>query len=101
MQNMGRAGEVEPYSSVWIPNFILLAVIIYTSYKMQKDLPFRLTGWVANRAMMCYEIFMNISSKLLPSSHHQDIKPLKYGRNRQILNETTKKILQEKMRNLK
>jgi lipopolysaccharide export system permease protein len=101
MQNMGRAGEVEPYSSVWIPNIILLAVIIYTSYKMQKDLPFRLTGWVANRAMMCYEIFMNISSKLLPSSHHQDIKPLRYGRNRQTLNETTKKILQEKMRNLK
>ena len=101
MQNMGRAGEVEPYSSVWIPNFILLAVIIYTSYKMQKDLPFKLTGWVADRALMYYEFFMNISSKLLSSPHHQGIKPLKYGRSRQILNETTKKILQKKMQNLK
>ncbi|SVA21079.1 uncharacterized protein METZ01_LOCUS73933, partial [marine metagenome] len=40
MQNMGKSGEIEPYLSVWLPNIIVLGIIIYTSYKMQKDLPF-------------------------------------------------------------
>lgn len=101
MQNMGRAGEVEPYSSVWIPNFILLGIITYTSYKMQKDLPFKLTGWVTDRVIISYETFKNIYLKLFPPSHHPGIRPLKYGRNRQALDETTKKIVREKMKNLK
>ena len=42
MQNMGKSGEIEPYLSVWLPNIIVLGIIIYTSYKMQKDLPFKL-----------------------------------------------------------
>ena len=39
-QNMGKSGQVEPYSSIWVPNIIIFFVIVYTSYKMQKDLPF-------------------------------------------------------------
>ena len=42
MQNMGKSGKIEPYLSVWLPNIIVLGIIIYTSYKMQKDLPFKL-----------------------------------------------------------
>ena len=42
MQDMGKSGEIEPYLSVWLPNIIVLGIIIYTSYKMQKDLPFKL-----------------------------------------------------------
>lgn len=101
MQNMGEAGKIEPYSSVWIPNIIMLVITIYTSYKMQKDLPFRLTGWVADRAIVIYEISRNIFSKLVPQSSRPGIKPLKYGRNREALDETTKKIMREKMQNLK
>jgi len=39
-QNMGKSGKIEPYSSIWVPNVIIFCVIVYTSYKMQKDLPF-------------------------------------------------------------
>ena len=42
MQDMGKSGGIEPYLSVWLPNIIVLGIIIYTSYKMQKDLPFKL-----------------------------------------------------------
>jgi len=101
MQNMGRAGQVEAYSSVWIPNCILLGIIIYTTYKMQKDLPFKFTGWVTDRAIISYEMLKNIYSSFIPQSNHEDIKPLKYGRKRQALDEATKKIMQEKLRNLK
>ena len=101
MQNMGKVGKIEPYSSVWIPNIIMLVITIYTSYKMQKDLPFRLTGWVADRAIVIYEISRNIFSKLVPQSSRPGIKPLKYGRNREALDETTKKIMRKKMQNLK
>ena len=101
MQNMGRVGKLEPYSSVWIPNIIMLMITIYTSYKMQKDLPFRLTEWVADRTIIIYEFSRNTLSKLVPQSPRQNIKPLKYGRNREVLDETTKKIMREKMQNLK
>ena len=101
MQNMGRVGKLEPYSSVWIPNIIMLMITIYTSYKMQKDLPFRLTEWVADRTIIIYEFSRNTLSKLVPQSPRQNIKPLKYGRNREVLDETTKKIMRKKMQNLK
>lgn len=42
MQDMGKSGGIEPYLSVWLPNIIVLGIIICTSYKMQKDLPFKL-----------------------------------------------------------
>ena len=101
MQNMGRAGEVEPYSSVWIPNITLLGIIIYTSYKMQKDLPFKLTTWIANWGVLSFEIIKTIYSKLIPLSHNQDIRPLKYSRNRQNLDETAKRIMGEKIKKIK
>ena len=30
-QNMGKSGEVEPYSSIWVPNIIIFCVIIYNT----------------------------------------------------------------------
>ena len=40
-QNLGRIGKIHSYTSVWIPNAILIIVVIYVVYKMQKELPFR------------------------------------------------------------
>ena len=39
-QNFGKAGEINPLLSVWIPNFILIILAIYLSYKTQKETPF-------------------------------------------------------------
>jgi lipopolysaccharide export system permease protein len=41
-QNLGRVGELNPYLSVWIPNIILLSIVSYFAYKMQKEVPFTL-----------------------------------------------------------
>lgn len=101
MQNMGKAGEIEPYSSVWIPNIILIVVITYTSYKMQKDLPFKLSEWIADRIIILYKLFKIIFSKLILPSQDKNIRPLKIGRNKKILNESTKKLLREKIKILK
>ncbi|KMP11485.1 hypothetical protein UR09_03195 [Candidatus Nitromaritima sp. SCGC AAA799-A02] len=101
MQNMGRLGKVEPYSSVWIPNIIMLVITVYTTYKMQKELPFKLTGWVADRAITTYELFKNIYTKLVLADKRSSVRPLKYGRNREALDETTRRIMREKMQNLK
>ena len=43
----------------------------------------------------------NIYSKLIPQQNHQNIRPLKYDRNRRALDEATKKILRKKIKNLK
>ena len=40
-QNLGRIGKIHAYTSVWIPNIILVLVVIYVVYKMQKELPFK------------------------------------------------------------
>ena len=101
MQNMGRAGAIEPYSSVWFPNFILIGIITYTSYKMQKDLPFQLIGWFIDHTATTYEIFKNIVTKVLPASDRKRIAPLKYGPNRQALDQSTRKIMREKIKKLK
>ena len=101
VQNMGKVGKIEPYSSVWIPNFIVLGVIIYTSYRMQKDLPFQLIGWFIDHTVTTYEIFKNIFTKVLPSSDRKRITPLKYGPNRQALDQNTRKIMREKIKKLK
>jgi len=101
VQNMGKVGKIEPYSSVWIPNFIVLGVIIYTSYRMQKDLPFQLIGWFIDHTVTTYEIFKNIFTKVLPSSDRKRITPLKYGPNRQALDQSTRKIMRKKIKKLK
>ena len=41
MQNFGRAGAINPYFSVWIPNIVLLIFTLYIGYKTQKEMPFR------------------------------------------------------------
>ena len=101
MQNMGRAGEVEPYSSVWIPNIILLTIIVYTSYKMQKDLPFKFTEWLADHAVISYDILKEVFSKLFPLPYRHRIKPIKYNKNRKQLDEAAKDIMKKKMNKLK
>jgi lipopolysaccharide export system permease protein len=101
MQNMGKIGRIEPFISVWVPNIAILGIIIYTSFKMQRDLPFTFTRSLFDRLIILYiaikMFFLNFSSKSL----HKDIPPLKYGSNRQTIDEKTRKILQEKTKTLK
>ncbi|MCH8157719.1 MAG: LptF/LptG family permease [Nitrospinae bacterium] len=100
-QNMGRVGKLEPYSCVWIPNIILLVITIYMTYKMQKELPFKLTGWITDQALSAYDFFKRVYATLIPPSPRPGVRPLKYGRNRKALDDTTRRIMQEKMQNLK
>lgn len=100
-QNMGRVGKLEPYSSVWIPNLILLGITLYMTYKMQKEIPFKLTGWIADQAISVYDFFKKVYTTLVPPDPRSGVRPLKYGRNRKALDETTRRIIQEKMQNLK
>ena len=45
MQNMGKSGVIDAYFSVWIPNIFVLGIIIYTTYKMQKNFQFNLINF--------------------------------------------------------
>lgn len=45
-QNLGSIGKINPLMSVWIPNVIFTTVMVYLVYKMQKELPFKLSSWV-------------------------------------------------------
>ena len=65
-QNMGKSGQVEPYSSIWVPNIIVLFVIVYTSYKMQKDLPFNLTNRIVDNLSTIHKLLSPFYLKLLP-----------------------------------
>ena len=40
MQNMAKAGAVEPYSSIWIPNFIVLGVAAKTAAADSNNMPY-------------------------------------------------------------
>ena len=62
-QNLGRIGEIDSYTSVWIPNMILFILVIYSSYKMQKEVPFQGIGKLNNFFITCYETFRNIKKK--------------------------------------
>ena len=73
-QNMGKSGEVEPYSSIWIPNIIIFCVIIYTSYKMQKDIPFNFINQIIDYASSIRKSLSILYIKLLPQ----------YSKNRNI-----------------
>ena len=73
-QNMGKSGEVEPYSSIWVPNIIIFCVIIYTSYKMQKDIPFNFTNQIIDYASSIRKSLSILYIKLLPQ----------YSKNRNI-----------------
>jgi len=90
-QNMGKSGQVEPYSSIWVPNIIIFFVIVYTSYKMQKDLPFNLTNRIVDNLSTIHKLLSPFYLKLLPGTDHNRMKSLKYEENKQINENNTKK----------
>jgi len=67
-QNMGKSGQIEPYSSIWVPNIIMFFVIIYTSYKMQKDLPFNFTNRIVDNLSTIHKLLSPFYLKLRPST---------------------------------
>ena len=91
-QNMGKSGQVEPYSSIWVPNIIVLFVIVYTSYKMQKDLPFNLTNRIVDNLSTIHKLLSPFYLKLLPGTDNNRIKSLKYEASRQVDENNTKKV---------
>jgi lipopolysaccharide export system permease protein len=62
-QNMGRIGKIHAYTSVWIPNIILLFVVVYVVYKMQKELPFKFMEKFINFVVTIIEFFKNLFKK--------------------------------------
>ena len=95
-QNMGSIGILEPYFSVWIPNIILLGITLYIAYKMQKELPFKLTDWIADRVVTAYDFFKNIYAALVPPELRPTLLPVKHERNQKILNESSIKLRRNK-----
>ena len=63
-QNLGRIGKIHSYTSVWIPNMILFTLVAYSSYKMQKEVPFQTIEKLMNLFITFYEKFRNILKKL-------------------------------------
>ncbi|NIQ02110.1 MAG: LptF/LptG family permease, partial [Nitrospinaceae bacterium] len=49
LQNLGRAGRINPYFSVWIPNIILFVFAVYIVYKVQRESPFRILNKINDR----------------------------------------------------
>jgi lipopolysaccharide export system permease protein len=101
MQNMGKIGKIEPFISVWIPNIVILGIIIYTSFKMQKDLPFTFTRSVFDRLITIYLSLKIVFSKFPQKSLYADIPPLKYGSSRYTINQNTRNFLQKNIKNSK
>ncbi|MFP6637371.1 MAG: LptF/LptG family permease [Nitrospinaceae bacterium] len=62
-QNLGRLGHIHSYTSVWIPNAILIIVVIYVVYKMQKELPFRFLEVLLNTQMDILNFFKKLFRK--------------------------------------
>jgi lipopolysaccharide export system permease protein len=83
-QNMGKSGEVEPYSSIWVPNIIIFCVIIYTSYKMQKDIPFNFINQIIDYASSTSKTLSIIYLKILPDSEKNRMKLLAYDVERHV-----------------
>jgi len=90
-QNMGKSGQVEPYSSIWVPNIIIFFVIVYTSYKMQKGLPFNLTNRIVDNLSTIHKLLSPFYLKLLPGTNDNRIKSLKYDASREVDRNNTKK----------
>jgi hypothetical protein len=90
-QNMGKSGQIEPYSSIWVPNIIILCLIVYTSYKMQKDLPFLFINRIVENVSTTYKLLSTFHLKLLPHTDDNRMKLLKYEANRQVDENNTKK----------
>lgn len=62
-QNLGRIGKIHAYTSVWIPNIILLIVVVYIVYKMQKELPFKFMESFIDFVVTIIEFFKNLFKK--------------------------------------
>ncbi|PIP73864.1 MAG: hypothetical protein COW89_01605 [Nitrospinae bacterium CG22_combo_CG10-13_8_21_14_all_47_10] len=62
-QNLGRIGKIHSYTSVWIPNIILIFMVVYTTYKMQKELPFKFLENFIDFLITIVEFFKNLFSK--------------------------------------
>ena len=90
-QNMGKSGQVEPYSSIWVPNIIIFCIIVYTSYKMQKDLPFNFINRIVDNLSITRKLLSAFYLKLLPSTDDDRMKLLRYKASREANeNNTTK-----------
>jgi lipopolysaccharide export system permease protein len=72
-QNLGRIGKIHSYTSVWIPNSILLIVVIYVVYKMQKELPFRFLEVFINGLMAVLDFFKSLFGKFHKKSPSKKI----------------------------
>ena len=91
-QNMGKTGQVEPYSSIWVPNIIIFCIIVYTSYKMQKDLPFNFINRIVDNLSITRKLLSAFYLKLLPHTDNNRMKLLKYEASRQVDENNTKKV---------
>jgi len=90
-QNMGKSGQVEPYSAIWVPNIIIFCIIVYTSYKMQKDLPFNFINRIVDNLSITRKLLSAFYLKLFPHTGNNRIKFLKYKASRQVDENNTKK----------
>ena len=66
-QNLGRIGKLDSYLSVWIPNIILLVLVIYSSYKMQKEKPFIALDKIIDLFSTIYDFSIRIFKKDIKS----------------------------------
>ena len=90
-QNMGKSGQVDPYFAIWVPNIIIFCIIVYTSYKMQKDLPFNFINRIVDNANKTRKLLSTFYLKLLPHTGNNQMKLLKYEAGRQVNEKNTKK----------
>ena len=90
-QNMGKSGQVEPYSSIWVPNIIIFCIIVYTSYKMQKDLPFNFINRIVDNLSITHKLLSAFYFKLLPLTDDNRMKLLKHEASRQVYENNPKK----------
>ena len=91
-QNMGKSGQVEPYSSIWVPNIIIFCIIVYTSYKMQKDLPFNFINRIVDNVSITQKLLSAFYLKLFPHTDNNRMKLVKYEASRQVDENNTKKV---------
>jgi len=62
-QNLGSIGQIHAYTSVWIPNMLLLIPVIYSNYKMHKEEPIKGLEIVNNLLLTSYEIIRGLFTK--------------------------------------
>jgi len=62
-QNLGRIGKLDSYLSVWIPNVIFLVVVVYSSYKMQKEKPFKALDKIIDIFSTIYDFSIRLFKK--------------------------------------